>query len=398
MNNPLPKFGFKLSRSNLTFAILIATAIATTIIAKFLSSTSQPTETRSKAAGETVVLTIQPAAVPMPPDGTVVVYLDAKTNPIGFALVKLTFDPTKIKLAQEVTTSDKLEAVITKTTMKNANLNGEIIIALAPFDPMQHPTPLPPTPTQTPPPAPSNVIDFATLKFTAVSTKANDTAILNFDTTASQVISALNSTTFLPASFTPMTFTLNPVANTSTPTLTPTATLKPTATPTLTPTATLKPTLTPTATLKPTATPTLTPTATLKPTATPTLTPTATLKPTVTPTPTLTPTATLKPTSTPTPTLTPTATLKPTATPTNTIKPTATLTPSSTATLAPTATASPAPVLGDADGDGHVKGADYVIWLENFGKTLSGVNNGDFNGNGVIDGYDYVIWLQNFGK
>ena len=51
---------------------------------------------------------------------------------------------------------------------------------------------------------------------------------------------------------------------------------------------------------------------------------------------------------------------------------------------------------GDANGDGLVNIADYVIWLTNYNKNLSGASNGDFNSNGKVDGIDFIIWLKNY--
>ena len=67
--------------------------------------------------------------------------------------------------------------------------------------------------------------------------------------------------------------------------------------------------------------------------------------------------------------------------------------------LQPTGPTTPAPnTQGDANGDGHVDGIDYVIWLNHFGQTIpGGAIVGDFNTNGIIDGVDYVLWLNNFG-
>jgi len=52
---------------------------------------------------------------------------------------------------------------------------------------------------------------------------------------------------------------------------------------------------------------------------------------------------------------------------------------------------------GDANNDGHVDGIDYVIWLNHFGQSVSGVVVGDFNSDNRVDGIDYVIWLNNYG-
>ncbi|OGG02225.1 hypothetical protein A2W14_02530 [Candidatus Gottesmanbacteria bacterium RBG_16_37_8] len=54
---------------------------------------------------------------------------------------------------------------------------------------------------------------------------------------------------------------------------------------------------------------------------------------------------------------------------------------------------------GDANGDGKVDGLDYVIWLNNYNKTVTnGAASGDFDINGKVDGLDYVIWLNNYHK
>ncbi|KKS95570.1 MAG: hypothetical protein UV73_C0016G0016 [Candidatus Gottesmanbacteria bacterium GW2011_GWA2_43_14] len=54
---------------------------------------------------------------------------------------------------------------------------------------------------------------------------------------------------------------------------------------------------------------------------------------------------------------------------------------------------------GDANGNGKVDGLDYVIWLNNYNKTVTnGASSGDFNNSGKVDGLDYVIWLNNYNK
>lgn len=60
-------------------------------------------------------------------------------------------------------------------------------------------------------------------------------------------------------------------------------------------------------------------------------------------------------------------------------------------------TSVPVKRVGDANNDGMVNGLDYVIWLNNYGKTSSsGVTTGDFNTDGRTDGVDYVLWLNNY--
>jgi pectate lyase len=73
-------------------------------------------------------------------------------------------------------------------------------------------------------------------------------------------------------------------------------------------------------------------------------------------------------------------------------------TPTVRPSVAPTATPVPA-IPGDANGDKHVDGLDYVIWLNHYGTTSqNGVGDGDFNADKKIDGLDYVIWLNNYGS
>ena len=54
-------------------------------------------------------------------------------------------------------------------------------------------------------------------------------------------------------------------------------------------------------------------------------------------------------------------------------------------------------MLGDANGDGRVDGADYIIWLNHFNQnTSTGFRDGDFDNSGRVDGADYVIWVNNY--
>jgi hypothetical protein len=69
--------------------------------------------------------------------------------------------------------------------------------------------------------------------------------------------------------------------------------------------------------------------------------------------------------------------------------------PSPTAQV--TITPTPAPIIGDANGDGGVDGLDYVIWLTHYNQSFPGGSTvGDFNGDGTIDGVDYVLWLNHY--
>lgn len=71
--------------------------------------------------------------------------------------------------------------------------------------------------------------------------------------------------------------------------------------------------------------------------------------------------------------------------------------PTPTATPRPPSPTATAGKAGDANGDGRVDGVDYVIWVNHYNQTVSGVVNGDFDGSGRVDGVDYVIWVNNYG-
>ncbi len=50
---------------------------------------------------------------------------------------------------------------------------------------------------------------------------------------------------------------------------------------------------------------------------------------------------------------------------------------------------------GDANLDGVVDGADFILWNQfKFTSSLAW-NQGDFNGDGVVDGVDFIAWNQN---
>jgi hypothetical protein len=75
-----------------------------------------------------------------------------------------------------------------------------------------------------------------------------------------------------------------------------------------------------------------------------------------------------------------------------------TTTPTNSPTPQPTASSTPTLKPGDANGDGRVDGLDYVIWLNNYGRTdATGPTQGDFNSDSRVDGLDYVVWLNNYG-
>lgn len=195
------------------------------------------------ASSGSAELFLEPAAVTMSPDGLVNLWVTTDKQ-LGFVAVDLTFDPTLIKLAQEITLpTQSLQRSIKLTSMSEANATGKISVVLG-VDPTAIAT------------APTGTIRLANLKFSKNTTVPNKVATLTVVTASSQLVD-LGA---IPFNLTSQnaTFSLNPVAS---PVVTPT----PTATPTPTPTPTLLPTPTPT----PTKTPVASPVASTAPTPTP---------------------------------------------------------------------------------------------------------------------------------
>jgi hypothetical protein len=46
----------------------------------------------------------------------------------------------------------------------------------------------------------------------------------------------------------------------------------------------------------------------------------------------------------------------------------------------------------DFDGNGLVEVADYTIWRQSFGRSVTDGGEGDANGDGIVDAADYTIW------
>ncbi len=150
---------------------------------------------RTQAVGETVLLYVSPSSQTLPPASTFQIMADAKTNLIGFVRVKFTFDPVKIQLTNEITTSTALSTVVEKTTMAEANATGTVVLVLA----------LAPTDTATPA---TDIFQVASASFTPVSVTANDSTSIALLTADSQVVDMTSNT--IPVSNMDGALTLNP--------------------------------------------------------------------------------------------------------------------------------------------------------------------------------------------
>jgi hypothetical protein len=58
----------------------------------------------------------------------------------------------------------------------------------------------------------------------------------------------------------------------------------------------------------------------------------------------------------------------------------------------------PEPLIGDANGDGQVTGADLIAVQQNFGNSGDPGISGDANNDGLVTGADLISVQQNFGK
>ena len=55
-------------------------------------------------------------------------------------------------------------------------------------------------------------------------------------------------------------------------------------------------------------------------------------------------------------------------------------------------------LLGDYNGNGTVDAADYTVWRDHLGQTVTPGANGDGTDSGVVEQADYDIWTANMGN
>jgi dockerin type I repeat protein len=53
---------------------------------------------------------------------------------------------------------------------------------------------------------------------------------------------------------------------------------------------------------------------------------------------------------------------------------------------------------GDYNHNGKVDAADYTLWRDSFGRTVTAGHGADGNANGTIDNADYAFWKSHFGN
>ena len=225
MNNSdrlLEKFRSRFTGMPLLLQILVLAVLALSLPTAIYVLKNGGIRLPSRAAVTDPVLYFAPSSYSLPPNQTVKLMLDAKAHKIGFSLVELAFDKTKINLAGEITTSSQLPAVISKTSSGTANSTGRIIFALAVCDPLQgqcDPKPIPP----------SGLIELAQIPITAIQTPPTGQLTTSITVTASGVQRVSDQEVALPFTHSPADITIFPqnITPTPTPPVSPTPTSPP---------------------------------------------------------------------------------------------------------------------------------------------------------------------------
>ncbi len=158
------------NKRNLIVLILILIALPVGIyLARRV--TSPP----SGAFGEAVTVSLMPDNAALPPNRYISVNINAKTNKIGYARVKIHFDTSKIRLSSEAIQTNTLATVLEKTPMEKANMDGTLVLALglASFDKSNPPT---------------GTFEIARLPFTAITSVKNDITLITLDPSDIQIV------------------------------------------------------------------------------------------------------------------------------------------------------------------------------------------------------------------
>lgn len=204
-NNYSNKYQPLSSFKNILFAVFLVVMAGVTYY--FANSLMHKNQTLSVgAASGKADLFFEPAAIALPPDGLVNLWVTTDKQ-LGFASVELSFNPALLKLTQEITLpTAALKRVVKQTSMAEANTTGKIALVLA-IDPSTVAT------------APTGNFALAGLKFATKSTTSNQSATISVATSNLQLVDT-SATPFTVTSKN-ANFTINPSA---TPTATPVST------------------------------------------------------------------------------------------------------------------------------------------------------------------------------
>src|SRR3989344_8369347 len=101
----------KLSKKNIIILLVILAGLP---LAVYL--VRQAVKFIPRAVTGAVEIFFIPDTADLPPDTTLALNIDAKSNNVGFVRMKVDFDNSRINLVSEVQTTDKLKTVIKKTS------------------------------------------------------------------------------------------------------------------------------------------------------------------------------------------------------------------------------------------------------------------------------------------
>jgi hypothetical protein len=143
---------------NAAFRAFVLASLAISLIILPSSTAGAAINTNLLAQAQSVRIFVEPTPVIMQLNIPFRLMMDGGSSQIVFAQIHLTFDPSKIRLNNEIQTTNLLGTIIEKTSMAAANSTGNIRLVLA----------LPPGQS-----APSGVFQFAQFPFSPVATGFN---------------------------------------------------------------------------------------------------------------------------------------------------------------------------------------------------------------------------------
>jgi hypothetical protein len=155
------------------------------------------------AANYTAIVSFQPVSLSLPSANSVGIWVNS-ASAVGFVSLEFDFDPTKVKLAKDITlTSTTLTTNIKVSLASEANTTGKVYITLG-LD------------TDKIASAPTGMFQVASVTFDKVATGSNVATNVTFNTAGMQIVAMDQSIFTLTA--TPLALTINPVTPTPTPT------------------------------------------------------------------------------------------------------------------------------------------------------------------------------------
>jgi len=158
---------------------------------------------RLKAAVTTVSLYLSPSTASVPPSTTLDLNINTQGEQVGFVDLQGNFDPTMVKLTQEIQVIPQYWTVVQKTSMASANTTGSfrLVIAIGYNDSTPTPQPAPPL---------SGIANIAKLTFDQNTSNSNQTAVVSL----SQSTEVYNmQSVLLGVQTTPANITVNPVSS-----------------------------------------------------------------------------------------------------------------------------------------------------------------------------------------